>query len=199
MHGSGRAMLGSTVVTCSASAPVRFWEYSKDFLREGVHLARESSSPGGRCAALLPERRRATCRWLQTRPAGTRVWSTGADTAAHHGARWVTTCPWCRFSSHLCRCWSAAWLGARSAVGSRSHLMLEYGLCTARPGRCTNTGHRAEAGSRTTDSGADRGHGQENQEEPQIQFIVRALDIPVVTQRWVSTVQTVQRFHRCIS
>ena len=33
----------------------------------------------------------------------------------------------------------------------------------------------------------------ENQEEPQIQFIVRALDIPVVTQRWVPTVQTVQR------
>ena len=34
----------------------------------------------------------------------------------------------------------------------------------------------------------------ENQEEPQIQFIIRALDVPVVTQMWVPTVQTVQRY-----
>ena len=33
----------------------------------------------------------------------------------------------------------------------------------------------------------------ENLEVPQNQFIVRVLDIPVVTQRWVRTTQTVQK------
>ena len=32
-----------------------------------------------------------------------------------------------------------------------------------------------------------------NQEAPQIQFIVGVPDIPVATQRWVLTVQTVQQ------
>ena len=32
-----------------------------------------------------------------------------------------------------------------------------------------------------------------NQEEPQIQFMVRVLNIPGATQRWVRTVHTVQK------
>ena len=51
-------------------------------------------SPGGRHPVLCHVLGRGACRrWLQTRPVGTRVWSTGAGSAALCGAA-CRTCAW---------------------------------------------------------------------------------------------------------
>ena len=100
------------------------------------HVPGASSSQGGRCAALLLRRRRAT----GPAPGQTGCLPCLDGRSGFCGTPWSslpTACGSCRGSMLLCR--SAARLGASSVRGSRSLLVLEHCLCSSKPRASTET------------------------------------------------------------
>ena len=117
-----------------------------------------SSSPGGRFAALLPRRRRATCRQVPARPAVCRVWTAGAGSAARRGA----ACRQCASRADA-QCYCAAeglrggWERARplSTACTRASRGHPPGPCSAGPGQASDS-----------DGGAAVVRGPREKEEP---------------------------------